>query len=445
MILKHRSVFIITTIVFIMTGYTVKAQTTPWTLEKCIEYARQNNIQIKSQKITKELSDVDLEQTKAQRFPTLNFSSNFGVSFQNTTTYNDFMEKTDAAAYSDNYGLNTGVTLYSGGKLNKTIKQKQIENSAYSYDIEQSALDIEISVVQAYLQILYANESLEIAKKAVALSQTQVERGLQMYQAGSISKADLAQLQSQNAGDKHQLTQAKNSLSSAKLTLKQLLELELEDEFDVVFTEFDDQQVLKIIPDLYSVYQAALNNLPQMKSSALSVESANMAISVAKASMLPTISASASINTGTISSAGASYFEQLGNKINENIGLNLSIPIFNNKQIRTNINKAELQSESAQLQDLSLKKQLLSTIESLHNDAVSAQSQYVSAKEQLDAAKASFELVNEQFLAGLKNTIEMITEQNNYTNALSTLLQSRFQAVSCLMLLELYQYQNMNF
>jgi len=445
MILKHRSVFIITTIVFIMTGYTVKAQTTPWTLEKCIEYARQNNIQIKSQKITKELSDVDLEQTKAQRFPTLNFSSNFGVSFQNTTTYNDFMEKTDAAAYSDNYGLNTGVTLYSGGKLNKTIKQKQIENSAYSYDIEQSALDIEISVVQAYLQILYANESLEIAKKAVALSQTQVERGLQMYQAGSISKADLAQLQSQNAGDKHQLTQAKNSLSSAKLTLKQLLELELEDEFDVVFTEFDDQQVLKIIPDLYSVYQAALNNLPQMKSSALSVESANMAISVAKASMLPTISASASINTGTISSAGASYFEQLGNKINENIGLNLSIPIFNNKQIRTNINKAELQSESAQLQDISLKKQLLSTIESLHNDAVSAQSQYVSAKEQLDAAKASFELVNEQFLAGLKNTIELITEQNNYTNALSTLLQSRFQAVSCLMLLELYQYQNMNF
>ncbi len=445
MILKHRSVFIITTIVFIMTGYTVKAQTIPWTLEKCIEYARQNNIQIKSQKITKELSDVDLEQTKAQRFPTLNFSSNFGVSFQNTTTYNDFMEKTDAAAYSDNYGLNTGVTLYSGGKLNKTIKQKQIENSAYSYDIEQSALDIEISVVQAYLQILYANESLEIAKKAVALSQTQVERGLQMYQAGSISKADLAQLQSQNAGDKHQLTQAKNSLSSAKLTLKQLLELELEEEFDVVFTEFDDQQVLKIIPDLYSVYQAALNNLPQMKSSALSVESANMAISVAKASMLPTISASASINTGTISSAGASYFEQLGNKINENIGLNLSIPIFNNKQIRTNINKAELQSESAQLQDISLKKQLLSTIESLHNDAVSAQSQYVSAKEQLDAAKASFELVNEQFLAGLKNTIELITEQNNYTNALSTLLQSRFQAVSCLMLLELYQYQNMNF
>ncbi|MFA5443672.1 MAG: TolC family protein [Bacteroidales bacterium] len=442
MILRQKFVFIITTVTFFLVNNVAKAQTEPWSLEKCIEYARQNNIQIQSQQITKELSDVDLEQTKAQRFPTLNFSSNFGVSFQNTTTYNDFLEKTDATAYSDNYGLNTGVTLYSGGKLNKTIKQKQIDNSAYSYDIEQSALDIEISVIQAYLQILYANESLEIAKKAMALSQTQVERGLEMYQAGSISKADLAQLQSQNASDKHQVTQAKNTLSSAKLTLKQLLELELEEKFEVVFTDFDDQQVLKIIPDLASVYQTALNNLPQMKSSALSVESANMAISIAKASRLPTISASASINTGTISSAGSSYFQQLGSKINENVGINLSIPIFNNKQIRTNINKAELQSQSAQLQDISLKKQLLSTIESIHNDAVSAQSQYVSATEQLDAAEASFELVNEQFRAGLKNTIELITEQNNYTNALSTLLQSRFQAILSLMLLDLYQYQN---
>jgi outer membrane protein len=444
MILRQKLVFIITTGFFLLFNYSVRAQTGPWSLEKCIEYARQNNIQIQSQHITKELSDVELEQTKAQRFPTLNFSSNFGLSFQNTTTYNDFMEKTDATAYSDNYGLNTGVTLYSGGKLNKTIKQKQIENSAYSYDIEQSALDIEISVIQAYLQILYAYESLEIANKAVALSQTQVERGLEMYQAGSISKADLAQLQSQNASDKHQVTQAKNALSSAKLTLKQLLELDLEEAFEVAMTDFDDQHVLRIIPDLSSVYQTALNNLPQMKSSALSVESANMAISIAKASSLPTISASASINTGTISSAGTSYFQQLGSKINENVGISLSIPIFNNKQIRSNISKAELQSQSAQLQDISLKKQLLSTIESLHNDAISAQSQYVSAKEQLDAAEASFELVNEQFRAGLKNTIELITEQNNYTNALSTLLQSRFQAVSSLMLLDLYQHQNVN-
>ena len=100
-------------------------QAEPWTLQKCIEYARVHNIEVQTREVSKAVSDVELEQTRAQRFPTLNFSASFGVSFQNATTYNDFMEETDAASYSDNFGLNTGVTLYAGGKLSKTIQQKK--------------------------------------------------------------------------------------------------------------------------------------------------------------------------------------------------------------------------------------------------------------------------------------------------------------------------------
>jgi len=131
-------------------------QAEPWTLQKCIEYARVHNIEVQTREVSKAVSDVELEQTRAQRFPTLNFSSSFGVSFQNATTYNDFMEETDAASYSDNFGLNTGVTLYAGGKLSKTIQQKKLDNTASGYDVEQALFDIEISVIQAYLQILYA-------------------------------------------------------------------------------------------------------------------------------------------------------------------------------------------------------------------------------------------------------------------------------------------------
>ena len=404
-------------------------QAEPWTLQKCIEYARVHNIEVQTREVSKAVSDVELEQTRAQRFPTLNFSSSFGVSFQNATTYNDFMEETDAASYSDNFGLNTGVTLYAGGKLSKTIQQKKLDNTASGYDVEQALFDIEISVIQAYLQILYANESYKIALLAADLSRSQVERGLEMRKAGSMSKGDLAQLQSQAAGDNYQVTQTKNALASAKLQLKQLLELDLEATFEVEFPDIDSLEVLNVIPDLASVYLTALDNLPQMKSSALSIESAQMGIEIAKASKMPTLTASASINTGTNSSAGTAYFEQLGSKISENVGLNLSIPIFSNKQVRTNITKAKLQSKSAELQDQSTRKQLLSTIESLHNDAVSAQSQYISANEQLQAAKISFEVVSEQFRAGLINTIELITGQNNYTSALSNQLQAKFQTV----------------
>ncbi len=417
-------------------------QAEPWTLQKCIEYARVHNIEVQTREVSKAVSDVELEQTRAQRFPTLNFSSSFGVSFQNATTYNDFMEETDAASYSDNFGLNTGVTLYAGGKLSKTIQQKKLDNTASGYDVEQALFDIEISVIQAYLQILYANESHKIALLAADLSRSQVERGLEMRKAGSMSKGDLAQLQSQAAGDNYQVTQTKNVLSSAKLQLKQLLELDLEATFEVEFPDIDSLEVLNVIPDLASVYLTALDNLPQMKSSALSIESAQMGIEIAKASKMPTLTASASINTGTNSSAGTAYFEQLGSKISENVGLNLSIPIFSNKQVRTNITKAKLQSKSAELQDQSTRKQLLSTIESLHNDAVSAQSQYISANEQLQAAKISFEVVSEQFRAGLINTIELITGQNNYTSALSNQLQAKFQTVLAIKLLKLYQGQN---
>ncbi|MDD2641819.1 MAG: TolC family protein [Bacteroidales bacterium] len=417
-------------------------QAEPWTLQKCIEYARVHNIEVQTREVSKAVSDVELEQTRAQRFPTLNFSSSFGVSFQNATTYNDFMEETDAASYSDNFGLNTGVTLYAGGKLSKTIQQKKLDNTASGYDVEQALFDIEISVIQAYLQILYANESYKIALLAADLSRSQVERGLEMRKAGSMSKGDLAQLQSQAAGDNYQVTQTKNALASAKLQLKQLLELDLEATFEVEFPDIDSLEVLNVIPDLASVYLTALDNLPQMKSSALSIESAQMGIEIAKASKMPTLTASASINTGTNSSAGTAYFEQLGSKISENVGLNLSIPIFSNKQVRTNITKAKLQSKSAELQDQSTRKQLLSTIESLHNDAVSAQSQYISANEQLQAAKISFEVVSEQFRAGLINTIELITGQNNYTSALSNQLQAKFQTVLAIKLLKLYQGQN---
>ena len=417
-------------------------QAEPWTLQQCIEYARVHNIEVQTREVSKAVSDVELEQTRAQRFPTLNFSSSFGVSFQNATTYNDFMEQTDAASYSDNFGLNTGVTLYAGGKLSKTIQQKQLDNTASGYDVEQALFDIEISVIQAYLQILYANESHKIALLAADLSRSQVERGLEMRKAGSMSKGDLAQLQSQAAGDNYQVTQTKNALASAKLQLKQLLELDLEATFEVEFPDIDSLEVLNVIPNLASVYLAALDNLPQMKSSALSIESAQMGIEIAKASKMPTLTASASINTGTNSSAGTAYFEQLGSKISENVGLNLSIPIFSNKQVRTNITKAKLQSKSAELQDQSTRKQLLSTIESLHNDAVSAQSQYISANEQLQAAKISFEVVSEQFRAGLINTIELITGQNNYTSALSNQLQAKFQTVLAIKLLKLYQGQN---
>ena len=147
---------------------------------------------------------------------------------------------------------------------------------------------------------------------------------------------------------------------------------------------------------------------------------------------------SAGISTGWNSGTGTTYFDQLGNKLGESLGLNLSLPIFNGKQVRTNVRRAELQLESARLQDESARKQLLANLESVRNDAISAQQRYFASKAQLDAAAESFRLVTEQFEAGIKNTVELLTEKNNYINALSQQLQAKYQAVFAEKLLARY-------
>ncbi|MBO4842730.1 MAG: TolC family protein [Bacteroidales bacterium] len=412
-----------------------------WTLRDCIDYAMQHNIQIQTQEITRATSEASLEQAKAARYPTLSFSGSFGANFQNVATYNDYMEKSSGITASNNFGLNSGMTLYQGGKLRNTVKQQTLQTEAAGYDVEQQRIDLEISIAQAYIQLLYDKESLDLKQQTADLSARQVSRGEELFNAGSISKVELSQLKSQHATDLYQIVTAENTLENDRLKLKQLLELGLDESFEPAFPEISDELVATPLPELADIYAEALATLPSMKSAALGVDASELAVKVAKGSYAPSISLNAGISTGWNSSTGTTYFDQLGNKLGESVGLNLSLPIFNGKQTKTSVKRAELQYAAQQLQYESSKKQLLSTLESLRNDAVSAQHRYFSSQEQLKAAEESYGLVNEQFEAGIKNTVELLTEKNNYVSALSQLLQAKYQAVLAAKVLGRYMEQ----
>ena len=422
----------------LLTGSAGAQETAGWTLRDCIDYALENNIQIKTQEITLETAEASLEQAKAQQYPTLSFSSSFGANFQNISTYNEYMEKAGGMSVSNSFGLNSGLAIYQGGRLRNTVKQSKVQRDASELDVEQARIDLEISVAQAFLQVLYNREALELNRQAESLSARQVERGEQLFQAGSISRVELSQLKSQHANDQYQTIAAENTLESSRLKLKQLLELGLDEPFEIDYPTIDESIVGAPLPPLAEVYAVALASLPQMKSSALNLESADLAVKIAKGSALPSLSLNAGISTGYSSGSDARYFDQLGNKLGESLGLNLSIPIFNGKQVRTNVRKAELQRETARLNDESTRKQLLSTLESVRNDAVSAQQRYFASSTQLEAAEESFRLVTEQFEAGIKNTVELLTEKNNYLNSLSQLLQAKYQALLAEKLLQRY-------
>lgn len=127
------------------------------------------------------------------------------------------------------------------------------------------------------------------------------------------------------------------------------------------------------------------------------------------------------------------------NKLNESIGLTLSIPIFNNRENKSAVEKAKLQISEAELEYLNAQKELQKTIEDIYLDATSSQAQYAAAIEQVKASKTSYNLAQEQFNLGMKNTVELLTEKNNFLSAQQEMLQAKYMAILNAQLLRFYQ------
>ena len=410
-----------------------------WTLRECIDYARKNNIQVQSSRINNQTGVVNLLESKAQLFPSLVFSSTQGWSHQKTQdTGNKF---TSRSAYTGSYSLNAGMTLYNGSKLTRSVKKQKIAAEALEYETSVAENDIEISVTEDYLQILYANEALKTNRQTLETSKAQLDRAEELYKAGSIAVSDRSQIRAQYSNDQYQVTLAENTLALAKLQLKQLLELELDESFEIHFPELSDADVLTLIPSLKEVYETALKVMPEMKSSKLKVDAAYLDEKIAAADRLPSITFNASVGTDHDSDSDYSFRKQLNNRLNENIGINISIPIAQNRQVKSAVEKAKLQTETVQLEEINTRKTLLKTIETLYQNAISAQSRYIAATNSVKSASESYRLVQAQFDAGMKNTVELLTEKNNFLSAIQEQIQAKYDAILSIKLLNFYQNQ----
>lgn len=401
-----------------------------WDLNACINYALQNNIRIQQSKISLEQNAISTKQAKAQLFPSLTASIN------QTFTNSPYVPSN---VYNGSYGISSSMTLFDGGKTLNNIEQQKLVEKTANYAVLESEKDIQMSILQNYLQILYADESVKINQTTLDVSAYQMKRAQELLKAGSISKADLAQIESQYSSDKYQLTVSENNLRSYKLQLKQLLELSLNEAMDIVIPEINSMEILKPLPSLQSVYETALQVMPQVGSSNLEVVIAGLETEKAKAGYLPKISLNASIGTSNISDSNLNFSDQLQDRLNEMIGISVNIPIFTNRENKSAVEKARLSEKTSQLNLFNTEKELLSEIESVYQDAISAQSQYMAALEKERALKISYELVEQQYTLGMKNTLELLTEKNNLIAAQQNLLQTKYMSLMNIQLLNLYQ------
>lgn len=416
-----------------------------WTLRNCIDYALEHNITIRRNRINVESTQEDVKTAKADFLPSLsgnisqrivnrpNSASGTIISGDNITT------SESKTSYNGSYGIDASWTVYNGSKRVNTLKQQQLNSRIAELTVDESENSIEENITQLYVQILYSAEAVKVNESTLEVSQKEFERGQELFNAGSIASSDLAQLEAQVSNDNYQLVTSQTTLQNYKLQLKQLLELDGDFEMDLFLPQLDDSSVLIPLPTKDDVYQTALNLRPEIESSKLNIEAADMNIKITRAGYIPSLSLSAGIGTTNANANDFSFSEQVKQNWNNSIGLTLSIPIFDKRQTKSAVNKAKLQRQTSELDLMDNQKTLYKTIESLWLSANSAQQQYVAATQKLKSTQASYALVSEQFNLGMKNTVELLTEKNNLLSAQQETLQAKYTAILNAGLLRFYQ------
>ena len=442
--MKVQAIILITALT--VTGMAAGAQNKKWTLPECIDYAVENNISLRQSRNAHLSGLEDTYQAKAAMFPSLNASASqrltnrpFSESGNSTVVGSDVYSTSKATSWSGNYGIDAGMTLYSGGSLRTALRQSRLQNSVDSLSVEENTNDVVISIVKAYMQCLYAAEAVKVSESTAETSKAELDRAVELKNAGELNKVDVAQLESQYASDLYQITSAKATLDNYKLQLKQLLELGVSDEIELEEPTDDEAGILRLLPSKEEVYANALESMPEIKKAGLNVQAADLGIRQAKSAYSPTLTASASLGTTNVSGVSSSFGSQLEKNFNESIGLSLQIPILQGRRARTAVNKAKIEADNSRLVRLSAEKTLLKEVEDTYQEAISAQAKYTSAKEQARYAEQSYQLTTEQFGVGMKNTVELITAKNDLLNARVQLLQAKYTALMNNALLEIYQ------
>ena len=294
-------------------------------------------------------------------------------------------------------------------------------------------------ITQLFVQILYSNEAIKVNQESLATSAKNEERGKEMLAVGKMSKADLAQLTAQRAQDEYAIVQAESNLKEYKRQLKQLLQLTNGEAFEVVVPETTDDMALELIPNVSSVYEQALTTRPEIKNAELSIQSSELNIKLAKSLRMPTVAMSAGISTNTSTMNKNGWDKQMKNNFVIGGGINISVPLLDNRQSKTAISKAEIQRQNNMLDLKDKQTALYSTIENYWLQANNNQSMFKSARISTESAKESYALLSEQFRLGLKNIIELMTGKDNLLKAEQNELQSKYLAILNINMLKYYQ------
>lgn len=425
-------------VLLLMSAISAAGQNTaaPWSLTQCINYALEKNINVQQNVLSNETNKINADQIKASRFPSLNASVSQNLAWNKKLDTNN-QYGNYSSSNNTSYSVNSSVKLFNGFRINNSIKQADLSYQAGSYNVETIKEEVSLNVLDAYLQVLYAEEQVKNTESQIEATTQQLALSEERLKLGAISKSDYLQVKSELANENLSLANAQSQLTINRISLMQLMELALNDSFRIVHPEFEiPANITAASAD--SIYKIALQIKPQIKNAELNKQVAELDVAIAKAGYLPVLTMNGGLSTGYISGMGTGYDYQISNKIAPSVGLSLSIPIYQNKQVKSSVAIARIGTQNAVLNDINTRNQLRKSIEQACANVESAIVKYQASLESYTSTLESYNVSQEKYNQGLVNSVDFLVQKNNLITSQSDLLQSKYNLVFSKKILDFY-------
>ena len=409
-----------------------------WSLEECIRYAWDNNLQIQQQELAVEQSENNLQQAKMNYIPSLNASLSHSMNWGRSVNLQTLEIIENKLTQSTSVNARAGINLFEGFAKGNEVKSRTLLKEISTVEVSKIKNDISVEIARLYLQILLSKEIVKTADQSILSVEQQVDRTKKMVDAGSLAYSSFLEIEAQLAAERVQVVNAKNQLKSVLLSLVQLLDLENSNDFDIQDVDIDfmiQDFNGESIDNLYELSQS----LPQIKSAELNLKNSDIQLSLAKGRAFPILSFSAGYGTYYSDSRDQPFMDQFNENRNPSMGFGISIPIFNNSQTKTNIKNAKLGVRSSQIEVKSKRQMLYKEIQQANNDAFAYYERYLASERNVTAMQESFRYVQQKFDVGALNATDYSVAKANLFKAQSEYFQSKYQYVFQLKILDFYK------
>lgn len=395
-----------------------------WSLDDCVSYAVDNNINIKIQQLNVRNGEQAVTEAKDRFLPSLSAGASQTFNFGRGLT----AENTYANRNTSNFGWNAGfdLPLFQGMAEYRGLKVAKASLQQYVLETEAAKDNVALNVISQYLQVLYCKEVAASARNRAELSQFQVERQKALIEAGKVAEATLYDLESVASQDRLQIVTADNDTKTALVNLANLLQLTDVQDFDIEPLA-DAEPAIPIPAD---VYASALGTNNSLKGARQAIKVAEENISYAKSGYLPTLSLNAGVGSSYYKIKGMnneSFGAQMRHNLSEYIGFSLRIPIFDGFTTRNNVRRASLQRTNALLSLDQKMVDLQKDIQLAFYQASGARERYLTAGETLEKTRLSYDSTVERFNLGRATQADYEQARNNLFSTEISRIQAHYE------------------